>query len=304
MKKFNWEKLGLVYKPNGENQELISHASMPFAKQLSGSVYRVYFSSRNAKNNSFIHYLEIDLNQINSIKKLSNTYLIGKSEYGFFDDNGLYSGPLVEKDDKLYMFYSGRSNGVENLFYMNIGLLVSEDNGLSFKRVFKSPVLTRSEYDPWLVTAPCVYKIENTWYMIYTSGTKIYNNGNSNYDLKLAKSDDFFTWKQTGKTVIPLNDDENNLSTSAIIKIGETYHLWFSVKPKIGEYRIGYAYSTNGFDWTRNDEIGGLEISSEGWDSEALSYPSVFIHENNLYMLYSGNKNGRDGIGLAKCKID
>ena len=68
--------------------------------------------------------------------------------------------------------------------------------------------------------------------MVYTSGTAIYNDRTSNYDLKLAKSDDFFNWKSTGNIVIPLDVGETNISTPSIIKYNEKFHMCFSVKPK------------------------------------------------------------------------
>ena len=64
-------------------------------------------------------------------------------------------------------------------------------------------------------------------------------------------------------------------------------------------YRIGYAYSDNLIDWTRNDEMAGINVSHNGWDSEMMCYPHVFHCENKIYMLYNGNQFGRFGFGLA-----
>ena len=163
--------------------------------------------------------------------------------------------------------------------------------------------MSRSEYDPWLVTAPCVFKFKNKWFMIYTSGTAIFNDKTSRYDLKIATSSDFFNWEHTGITAISLNENEANLSTSTVIEIGGILHMWFSVKPKIGEYRIGYARSKDGINWTRDDDLLGLGVSEQGFDDKGLSYPNVFVHENHIYMVYSGNQNGKEGCGLAKLEI-
>ena len=187
-----WEKLGLVFKPSGESESLQSYGSMPLAYHLEGDRYRFYFSSRDSNNGSSVNFVEVNINEPTKILCLSEKPILQKGPYGYFDDNGLYSGCLVKRDGKLYMFYSGRSNGVENLFYMNIGLAVSVDNGLSFDKVRDYPILSRSEYDPWLVTAPSVFDTESGLSMVYTSGTAIFNDRTSNYDLKLAKSDDFF----------------------------------------------------------------------------------------------------------------
>ena len=60
-----------------------------------------------------------------------------------------------------------------------------------------------------------------------------------------------------------------------------------------------YAKSKNGKKWSRHDEDAGMRLSLIGWDSEAQAYPYVFMHRGRRYMLYNGNRNGYDGIGLA-----
>jgi hypothetical protein len=64
-------------------------------------------------------------------------------------------------------------------------------------------------------------------------------------------------------------------------------------------YRIGYAYSHDLRNWTRDDAEGGIEVSESGWDSDMLCYPHVFRCEGSVYLLYNGNEFGRYGFGLA-----
>ena len=73
--------------------------------------------------------------------------------------------------------------------------------------------------------------------------------------------------------------------------------MWYSYR---GEYyKIGYAESKDGINWTRKDDEAGIDISKEGWDSEMICYPFVFNHGDQKYMLYNGNGYGRSGVGLA-----
>ena len=69
--------------------------------------------------------------------------------------------------------------------YYEVGLAVSEDGGSSFTRVQQSPVLSRSEFDPWLVTALDVFKSGEKWLMA-DDGYKIFLIRTSRYDLKIA----------------------------------------------------------------------------------------------------------------------
>ena len=298
-----WEKLGLVFKPTGQTKTLYAYGSMPMALQINNNLFRFYFSSRDSKNSSSINFIEVNIKNPNKILKISKKPVLSMGPLGHFDDNGVYSGCLFRFMGDLFMFYSGRSNGEGNLFYMNIGLAVSKDNGLSFKRVKNYPILSRSEYDPWLVTAPSVFEKNNQFYMVYTSGIAIFKDRTSNYDLKLARSDDFFNWRSTGKIVIPLNDGESNISTPSIIYLNNKFHLWFSVKPNDGQYRIGYASSSNGMNWKRDDKLMGLNIGGASFDDYSVCYPNIFIYENYIYMLYSGSFNGKDGFGITRSSV-
>ena len=65
-------------------------------------------------------------------------------------------------------------------------------------------------------------------------------------------------------------------------------------------YRLGYAYSDNLVDWTRDDENAGIDLSESGWDANMMCYPNVFRCNNSVYLLYNGDDFGRSGFGIAK----
>jgi hypothetical protein len=52
-------------------------------------------------------------------------------------------------------------------------------------------------------------------------------------------------------------------------------------------------------NWERDDAQAGIDISTEGWDSQMQCYPHVFQCDGNTYLLYNGNEFGRHGFGLA-----
>jgi hypothetical protein len=69
-----------------------------------------------------------------------------------------------------------------------------------------------------------------------------------------------------------------------------------------GQYTPGYAESTDGLHWFRKDESVGIGLSCEGWDSTALSYPSLLRYKDKTYMFYNGNEMGKTGFGYAELK--
>ena len=137
--------------------------------------------------------------------------------------------------------------------------------------------------------------------MVYTSGIAILMI-NSNYDLKLARSDDFLIG-DLRKNCNTSKRGESNISTPSIIYLNNKFHLWFSVKPNDGQYRIGYASSSNGINWKRDDKLMGLNIGGAYFDEYSVCYPNIFIHENYIYMLYSGSSNGKEGFGITRSSV-
>ena len=296
-----WRKLGRIFCPSGQRPWMQSHAAVPSPLQLDGNLYRVYFGTRDAYNSSHIGYVEFDVRSPTKILRISHDYVLGPGPCGYFDDNGVYPGCIVENQERLLMYFLGRNNGTHPLYYMSIGLAVSEDGGATFKRVFKAPIMARSEFDPWMVSTPFVLKEDNRWRMWYLSGFRWEKTGehlHSFYHIKYAESTDGIHWQRNGLVCIDLREGETNISNPTVIKEDSIYKMWYSYLAGKG-YRIGYAESGDGYSWTRKDEAIGIDVSPSGWDSEAMAYPYVFTHEGRRYMLYSGNGFGKEGFGLA-----
>ena len=78
--------------------------------------------------------------------------------------------------------------------------------------------------------------------------------------------------------------------------------MWYSYRGNgdIATYRIGYADSPDGVNWTRRDEEAGITVAENGWDSEMICYPFIFDYKSERYMLYNGNAYGKTGFGIAK----
>jgi len=72
----------------------------------------------------------------------------------------------------------------------------------------------------------------------------------------------------------------------------------------VGQYRIGYATSPDGFVWTRHDDGNWKGPEGSAWDGDEMAYPHVFRHGARLWMLYSGAGFGREGLGLAVADVD
>jgi len=63
---------------------------------------------------------------------------------------------------------------------------------------------------------------------------------------------------------------------------------------------LGYAFSDDLINWERCDDLVGITVSDEGWDSEMICYPNLFQIDDRIYLLYNGNQFGKEGFGLAR----
>jgi predicted GH43/DUF377 family glycosyl hydrolase len=299
-----WKKLGLIFKPDQSLDWMQSHATTPVPIHLKDDDYRIFFSSRNKDNQSSLGYVDIDINAPNTIKAISQNPVLDLGDLGHFDCDGIYGTSILKRDNKLILYYAGWNAGLRGLFYSSIGIAESDNLGKTFKRFSSAPVLSRDNIDPWAVMAPFVIQDNDHWKMYYTSGIKLYkDNGvlNSFYDVKVAISDDGYSWEKTKMVAIQLKNDMTNIARANVIKLQDKYVVWFPYVTKATkQYRIGYGESQDGikFDNFRYDE--DLKVSNDGgWDSEAVTYPYVFVHNNKQYMLYNGNNFGKTGFGLA-----
>lgn len=297
-----WNKIGRIIKAEGQHEWMMTHTAVPIPYRIGKGKYRIFFGTRDANNHSSIGFVDIDIDAPLKIRKLSHEPALKRGDWGMFDDNGVYPGPVVNLNGKPYMYYSGRSNGVAPLFYMAIGLAATDNEGEYFKRVLRAPLLGRSEEDPWMVSTPFIRKEGTGFRMWYLSGIgwkEILDNPQSYYHLKTCFSEDGFTWK-CKQPCVSLDSNETNISCPTVVKINDRYCMWYSRVSDDHSYRLGFSVSSDGLNWTRRDKDCGIELSETGWDSQAMAYPYVFEDEKGHFMLYSGGHLGREGIGIAK----
>lgn len=294
-----WKKLGLIIRPDRNSDWMASHAMVPVAEWRYDNVYRVYFSGRDGLNRSLIGYAEIDLANPSEIIRFSKNPVLGLGELGCFDDNGVTPSWVVNYDGQKYLYYIGWNKGSTVRMALVAGLAVSDDGGESFRRVFRVPILDRTNEEPYtLNTGPCVMIEGGIWRMWYVSGVQWINPDLPRYNIKYAESQDGLQWTRTGIVCIDFaSPDENALARPCVLKDNGIYKMWYSYKG--ANYLIGYAESENGIHWIRKDTEVGIDVSPSGWDSEMIEYAYVFNHQDETYMLYNGNNYGYDGVGLA-----
>ena len=172
------------------------------------------------------------------------------------------------------------------------------------------PLLPCTVNEPFFLTVPRVRRFGDRWYMWYSAGKRwLQTNKRAEpvYHIRMATSMDGIHWVKEDRDLIEcvIGDDECQACPDVIWLDGK-YHMFFCYRSSVnyhgseGGYRIGYASSTDLFNWHRDDAQAGLTVSAAGWDSEMVSFPHVFALDGEVYMLYLGNQMGRHGFGLAR----
>jgi hypothetical protein len=311
-----WKKLGKIFDPTKYN---LPNNCFEFAQSPQALVFddfvRIYFSTREkdktGKYLSHISFVDMD-KDLNSITNISGNTVIELGGLGCFDEHGIFPLNVMRAGDKIYGYISGWSRRTSVSVETSIGLAVSGDNGLTFKRIGNGPILTSSLHEPFLVGDPFVCVYENLYHMWYIYGVNWKKQSEDSiperiYKIGHATSEDGISWHKEGRQLISdkLNSDECQALPS-VIKFNNRYHMFFCYRQAVGfrtesdkGYRIGYAFSDDMKNWTRDDDNAGISISRDGWDSDMMCYPHVFHCGDKIYMLYNGNQFGRFGFGLA-----
>lgn len=276
---------------------------------------RVYFSCRpqpdaNGQYVSRAAYVDLNRANLSEIVGLAERPVMDLGGRGTFDEFGTYPMSVIRHEDEIRAYYGGWTRCASVPFDVAIGYAISRDEGLTFKKQGRGPVLAAGLHEPFVISGPKIRRFGARWYLWYIAGTKwIPNEGRPEpvYRIRMASSDDGLHWKRFDRELIPtrLEADECQASPDVIFANG-TYHMFFCYRYSLGYrgrdrgYRIGYASSTDLDDWVRDDSKAGIDVSDEGWDSEMISYPHVFELDGKTLMLYLGNEVGRHGFGLAE----
>lgn len=316
---FNWKKKGVVFNPLTQSkfEWMYEFAQAPCVLEKEDFV-RVYFNTRekideNGQYKSYIAFIDLDKKDLTTIRNVSKLPLLSLGKLGTFDEFGTYPFSIYDdkKNDEVIAYYGGWTRCESVPFDVSIGMAVSNDGGSSFEKCGNGPVLSSSPYEPFIISGPKIRKYNGKYYLFYIAGSEWVEKDSSTepvYKIRMAISDDGVNWEKYNENLIEdkLHKYEAQASPDVFYKEGY-YHMFFCYRDSHNfrtesskAYRIGYAYSKDLLSWTRRDDLAGIDVSIEGFDSDMVAYPHVFEVENKIYMFYLGNEVGRYGFGMAE----
>ena len=296
-----WQKLGRLFKVDQLHPMLQSHCANPKAIHLQDAVYRVFYSARNAEQKSSVSYVDIDVGKA-EVVFVSEEPLLTFGESDSFYSHGISIGNVYDDEaGRQFIQFMGWQlrdgehwRGEMGRAEVTDGPRLSLNPGNVFMPLDAEDSISLSY--PFVIREGVNYRM---WYGSTESWDS--DNGEMIHLIKYATSNDGIKWEKHGPA-IPFEIGVAQAFSSPSVLIDEQgHHMWFSYRDGTGRtYRIGYAQSTDGLTWTNHLNAVGIDVSTEGWDSEMICYPFVFSHQGRRYMLYNGNGYGREGFGLAR----
>lgn len=298
-----WRKLGLIYapRPSGQHPKLLTHAANPLAVRLSGDVYRVFFSGRDAFNRSSVGAVDIDLDRLAVAVAYEAPWFVHGPPGSFYAD-GVSIGNIYSVGADRFMPFMGWQSPKDGHWRGDIGrLLVGSDLTLSLDG--EGPFLGVDPIDPVSLSYPWVDGNERGGFSMWYGSTVAWDAGNGEmlHVIQRATSPDGHHWARHGLALPYQLGVAQAFSRPTVMTTSEgDHHMWFSYRgAPPGRYKIGYAHSADGMNWRLDLANAGIDVSPAGWDSEMIEYPFVFSHGGETFMLYNGNAYGKTGFGLA-----
>jgi hypothetical protein len=210
------------------------------------------------------------------------------------------------QDGRLRLYYAGWQLGVRVRYFLFTGVAESEDDGVSFTRVSRAPVLDRSDGELSMRTGGFTTRTDEGFRMWYAGGSDWVTTASGatrpHYALRHVRSADGLVWPAAGDVCLEPRPDEHGFGRPAVIHEHGRFRMWLSIRYRATGYRMGYAESADGLKWERRDHEAGLEPSSEGWDSEMVCMAAIADTPAGRYLFYNGNNYGETGFGVAVCE--
>jgi hypothetical protein len=316
---FTWIKMGRVFDPSGIKDRIwMSEFAQAPATLIFENFVRIYFACRPPRDPvtnqyvSFTGYVDVKKSNLLEIISFADQPILQLGMPGTFDEFGTYPVSVIRHKNELIAYFGGWTRCYSVPFNVGIGKAYSYDNGVTFQKFGSGgPIIPYSLDEPFILSGPKIRYYNNLWYLFYIAGSKwVLDEGRPEpvYRIRMATSKDGINWSKFGRDIIDTKLEHNEAQASPdVIFWNGYYHMFFcyrystDYRGNYRGYRIGYAYSKDLFNWTREDKFAGIDISTDNsFDNQSIAYPHVFEMDGSLHMLYIGNDVGRFGFGWAK----
>jgi len=297
-----WRKLGMVYTPTGALPWARTNAAFPTADLRDPDTLRVYVTGLDEQLFGRGGYVDLDPADPTRVIAVGEAPVLDIGAIGDFDDAGANPFAVIDFRGRKLMYYQGWQRTLRAPLQIFTGLAYERADG-RFEKWARVPVLERTHEEPHIRGAPCLIRDGDRlllWYV--ASGSWTPRDGQLYYHVVIrhAVSTDGVAWDVHPDICLEPGPGEYAVGRPWVIRDGERFRMWYSIRAFDQPYRLGYAESADGVAWTRLDDQVGVVRSAEGWDSEMICFPNLVRVGERLLMFYNGNRHGASGFGCAE----
>jgi predicted GH43/DUF377 family glycosyl hydrolase len=234
---------------------------------------------------------------------VSNTWIDFSGNPILVSQNSIYdyygvSQSAVIKDSNLYkMWYLGDAGSARGYV-----LYAESFDGINWNFPYSEPVLSPGlpgSWDSWTVHPGAVIKDGGIYKMFYTGWSDTYGH----WHVGLATSTDGINWIKYPNPVLSGNNNEYQVGATSVIKINDTYYMYYTGGVYQQVWWISLATSTDGINWTKYSG-NPILTSNYSWEGYGVYHPSV-IEENGAYkMVYMSTNSNGFGFAISEDGIN
>ena len=307
-----WHRKGRVVAPPvpGAPAWWTSCAGIPTCLPLHDRLWRIWFGGRDVAGRAGVLCVDVDPADGMRVLALRDVPGLERGSEGAFDSAGLWASAVLEVDGQVLLWYTGMRLARDVPHELAIGLAVSDDGGLSFRKSSRQPVLASGL--PSFATTPCVRRVGNGFEMWYSAGTEWVDTGaglDPRYDIRRAESADGIDWVPEPLPAMTLDGTPWAGLTRPWVEAGMGADtLWFSARggatfrqPSADAYRLHRAPLRASAVQADAIEAMNLQPSSgpDDWDAWMQTCACIVPFRGTRVMFYNGNGFSRTGFGYA-----
>jgi pimeloyl-ACP methyl ester carboxylesterase len=205
---------------------------------------------------------------------------------GSWDSSHVANPNVLKSSNQYKMWYSGNNGSPWKIGYSY------STNGIDEWVRTNQPVIDVGSLDGWEwgTESPTVIFNEglNKFQMWYSSVKVSWVSGVDRYRLRYAESSDGIDWNEGNWVLYGTSGKWDvggpNRGTTVLL-INGTYHMWYAGTNEGFSWRIGYATSPDGINWTKQNGGNPVITPTESWELSNVSFPTV-LYEDGIYKMW------------------
>ncbi|HYP12799.1 MAG TPA: hypothetical protein VEQ63_02660, partial [Bryobacteraceae bacterium] len=217
-----------------------------------------------------------------------------KGKKGEWDGVDALNPSVVMAQDGYRNFYSGYDGRT-----WHTGLAVSPD-GVHWRKQGRVMSPDPNTWEGGYIAANGSVLLHGSAYLHW------YQAGRASPEIGLARSHNGMHWTKEGQPVLRSGPrgswDERGVADPYVIRIGNTFYMYFLGQDRARRQRLGVARSSDGVRWEKLLSNPILELGEPGlFDETGLGEPAVWAYGGSYWMLYTArDRREYRRLGLAR----